>query len=777
MPISPLDASALRWSCPSSWLDFGSTDDLEPSDGLAGQESAVDALEFGLTVLGHGQHVYVRSEPATGRVTLVRSVLERVQLRGRPEPDRCYVHNFTQPDQPRLVSLPAGQGPVFAKRVREMIRFIQEDLTELLGSARMVGATERLEDEAEEAIRELSAGFDAEVAAAGLAVVQIEDDDDDEPASYVMPMIGEQPVPFEQLEEMAEPPIPAHQLQALRSKAEELTERLRKLSVQAVRLQRRSQREIRRLVSGEAMRILRDAVADMRRPFAVVDDWLDAVIDDVSSQLPALVEKPQVANRYQVNVLHTRGPDEPPPVVVENVPTLQRLLGGVDPVVDEDLAIAPHMGIHAGSLLRASGGVLILRAREIYSEPGAWAALKRTLRTERIELTPAEHHATTVRFAGVKPEAVKFRVKVVLIGDVEAYHFLDLTDDDFSQLFKVLVDVSHVVPRERRTARLYGQVLARLVKREELLPFDASAVGALVEHGARIVAERGQLTARFGRVADIAREADWHARRRQVDRVHGQDVEMAVLSGKRRADRPGRRFRQRAASGEIKVWTRGTEVGQVNGLAVIQAGPLSYGFPTRVTASIGPGRVGAIHVEKEAALSGQIHTKGFLIQRGLLRRLLATEHPLIFDASLTHEQSYGGIDGDSASGVELICLVSALTGVPVKQGIAMTGAIDQLGNILPIGAVNEKIEGFFDLCAHLGLDGEQGVIIPDSNAGDLQLRRDVVEACRAGRFHIWKVGQLTEAMELFTAMPADELLELARSRARELWDQGQADVD
>lgn len=740
----------------------------------------MEALAFGLSVRGHGQHVFLRSGPSTGRVTLVKAVIGQLDLPTPTEPDRCYVHNFQRPDAPRLVNLPAGQGPILRDRIVEMIRFIREDLTDLLGSERVLAGTQALESQAAAQVRELTQPFDDAVEAAGLGVVQVEDGEgDSEP--WVMPIVNGEPLPFEHLEAMPadERPIQGD-LGTLRQQAEDFAQQLRQMSAKAIRVQRRSQRAIRSLLGDEVRRLLHDAVADIRRDHPQVDDWLDAVVDDAAANVAELTEEPKLANRYQVNVLHTREPGAPPPVVVENVPTLQRLLGGVDPVVDEGLAVAPHMGIHAGSLLQASGGVILLRAREVYEEPGAWAALKRTLRTQRIELTPAEHHATTVRYAGVKPEPVKFDVKVVLIGDPVAYYVLDQTDDDFSQLFKVLVDVSEVIPRDKRSVGIYAQVLARLARRESLPAFTAQAVGALAEHGARVVAEPEQLTARFGRIADIAREAAWQANRRGVDRVHREDVENAVLAGKRRADLPGRRFRRRVADGILKVWTTGSVVGQVNGLAVIQAGPLSYGFPTRITATVGPGESGAIHVEREAALSGQIHTKGFLIQRGLLRYLLDSEHPLVFDASLTHEQSYGGIDGDSASGAEFVCLVSALTGQPVRQGIAMTGAIDQHGHVQPIGAANEKIEGFFDLCAHLGLDGTQGVIIPDANLGDLQLRRDVCEACRSGRFHIWAISDIREALELFTEVevgergadgryPQESLLGRAVQRAEDLW--------
>ena len=361
------------------------------------------------------------------------------------------------------------------------------------------------------------------------------------------------------------------------------------------------------------------------------------------------------------------------------------------------------------------------------------------------------------------------------------YYALDAYDADFPQLFKVLADFDATIPRDKQGLQRYASVLARIVREEKLLAFDRTGVMALAEHGARIAARKGKLTARFGRLADIAREASFVARKANQPHVSCGDVREAIRRTKRRADLPARRFREFVADGTICIQTSGAVVGQVNGLAVLQAGPLMYGFPARITATIGPGTAGVINIEREAALSGAIHTKGFYILGGLLRWLLRTEHPLAFNASIAFEQSYGGIDGDSASGAEMCCLLSALTDMPLRQDLAMTGAIDQVGHILPIGGVNEKIEGFFDACRDIGLTGTQGVIIPRPNAGDLVLREDVVEACTAGHFGVYAIDTVHEALELFTGMPAGRrgddgaypdgtLLALAVRRAREYWE-------
>ena len=334
---------------------------------------------------------------------------------------------------------------------------------------------------------------------------------------------------------------------------------------------------------------------------------------------------------------------------------------------------------------------------------------------------------------------------------MKTYYQLDHADPDFRELFKVLADFDDELLRDDQGALQYATVVAGLVDSESLPPFHRSAVAALVEHGARIVARKNRLSAKFGRIADIAREAAFLA---NGEYVTGEDVKNAIQRTKNRASLPSRKFREMVQNQTLMVQTRGDVVGQINGLAVMRSGPLTYGFPARITATIGPGSAGLINIEGRAQMSGAIHTKGFHILGGLLRFLLRTVHPMTFSASLAFEQSYGGIDGDSASGAEIVCLLSALTGIPVKQTMAMTGAIDQHGHLEAIGGVNEKIEGFFDACEFFGLTGDQGVVVPKSNAGDLMLREDVVEACQQGKFHVFAVDNIYDAIELMTGHEA-----------------------
>ena len=549
--------------------------------------------------------------------------------------------------------------------------------------------------------------------------------------------------------------------------------------------------EIRRQLVEKLHALREEAIRSILQPMA---KKIEAAFPDPAIQtfLSELVNDAAVVRRrkedddadftrlYRVNVLLSRTGKDACPIIVEDAPTLRNLLGTIDHRVERsEWGRSDHQMIRAGSLLRADGGYLILEARDLLREPGAWHGLVRTLRTGRVEIARSGmNHGWWG--PSLKPQPIDVNVKVILLGGVEIYHLLDTHDPDFPHLFKVLADFDSVIPRTDEAVAQYGGVIARIAKEHNHPSFDRSAVAALAEHGARIAGRKDRLTTRFGRLADLTHEAAYYARKADRRKVTGDDVRMAVRCSKERAGLPSRRFQEYLADGTIRVAVSGSAVGQVNGLAVSHLGPLTFGFPARITATIGPGSAGVINIEREADLSGAIHTKGFYILSGLLRYLLRTGHPLAFHASIAFEQSYGGIDGDSASAAEICCLLSALTDIPLRQDLAMTGAIDQVGHILAVGATNEKIEGFFDTCSHAGLTGSQGVVVPKANARDLMLRDDVFEACRTGRFHVYAVDRVHEALEIFTGVrvgtpddegiyPDDSLLGLAVMRAFEYW--------
>ncbi len=773
---------SLRWVCTPEELDFETTQDVEPLSGIIGQDDAIDALRFGLETFAPGQNVYVRGLTGTGRSTLVRRVLKETQPACALASDYCFVANFAQTTEPRLLTLPRGKAIAFRDELDELIRFLKDDLGPALSSDDMRARRRFLDESYQERIRAVTDPFSKELEAEELVLVSIQVGQSVMPA--IVPVLEGEPAPPERLEQLkAQGKLDDAAIEALEEKVAGWSDRLEAFAVELRLLSRDHGREARNLIAKATREIVATQVADLRADFPQEDigRFLDSVVDEVVHVgAEELTQNPGLLRRFRVNPILAHEENEGCPVIVETTPTLANLLGTVDRrVTVEGGVISDHLMITAGSLLRADGGYLILEAREVLREPGAWKVLLRTLRSGLLEIVPSELSGP---WSGrtLKPDPIPLNVKIILIGDPGLYYLLDGQDPDFPHLFKVLADFDSSIARTPENLRAYAGLIARVAEEENLPAFDRTAIAALAEHGARVAGRNDRLSTRFGRLVDIAREAAFLTQKSTRTQVEGQDVIEAIRRGKRRGELPARRFRERIAEGSVHVETDGAAVGQVNGLAVIHAGPLVYGFPARITATIGAGHSGAINIERESQLSGAIHTKGFYILGGLLRHLLQTQHPLAFSASIAFEQSYGGIDGDSASGAEICCLMSALTGIPLRQDLAMTGAIDQHGRIQPIGAATEKIEGFFDACVDLGLTGDQGVIIPQANVRDLMLRQDIVEACREGRFHVFAVETIQQALEIFTGISAGErdnegeypegtLLHTAVERAFEFW--------
>jgi predicted ATP-dependent protease len=755
---SALPVDALRWRCDPAALGFRTTGDVDPIHTVIGQDSAVESLQFGLETDARGQNVFVRGLEGTGRMTLVRQLFNEIKPSCSSVYDYCYVHNFEDPNCPSLIRLPQGRGRQFRKMVDALIEFIRSDLRGALSSEDMQRRREAIDERAERLIAQITDPFDQLLRSHGLALVSVTAGAATQLG--IFPLIDDKPIPPEEFEQLrASGAINDQDYAALRERFESHKEKFQEIGQKVQQIRDDQMNAVHLLYRTAARTTLELHVTRIEKESNSTDvtRFIRAVVDDVvEHRLRGIDEDTDFVDLYRVNVIRERTRGESCPIVIENVPTVTSLLGSIDAQLGPGGVVrSDHTMINAGSLLRADGGYLILEASDVISEPGAWKMLMRTLRTGRLEIVPREF-AGAMMGRTIKPEPIELDVKVILLGDAYTYHLLDSADPDFANMFKVLADFDQEIRRDERGIAQYAGVLTRIIREEELPEFDAAAVAELVEHGARVVSRGNRLTARFGRLADIAREAAFLCRKNGTTVVTGETVREAVRRTKRRGDLPARRFRELVAERTIIVETRGEAVGQINGLAVLQAGPLTYGFPARISATVGPGGAGIINVDREAALSGAIHTKGFLILHGLLRRLLCAHHPPAFSASVVFEQSYGMIDGDSASGAEICCLLSALTGKPLRQDLAMTGAIDQFGHILAIGGVNEKIEGFYDACCDAGLTGTQGVVIPKANAAELMLRHDVVDAAEQGRFAIHAVSTLGEALELFTGMPAGE---------------------
>lgn len=783
MPIQipPLPPEQLRWRINENRLDFRGTKDLEPSAGVIGQPIAREAMRFGLQTRAPGQNIYVRGLSGTGRMTLIHSLLQELKPKARRHRDYCYIHNFARPDQPQLLVLESGKGFVLQQHLERLADFVNNRLNQILDSGPIRARRQAMENRLQKRINELTAPLEEKLRPQAMTLVSLQNGPVTQLSMF--PMVMGKAMPPEEFHQMVQAgQVDAEEWDRYQDNLKQFVKPLQETSRRVHTLWRRGLREIQKYNEDQARNVLNELCADILVDIHddQVKQYLQLIVDDAVNY--RLGREPDqltdAREQYSVNVVAEHRADDSP-VVVEALPNVANLLGTVDVEWDsQGRPLSNHRGIRAGSLLRADGGYLVVDARDLLEEPGAWQTLIRTLRSGHIDIAPGD---TSTPFSPrtLKPAAIAVNVRVIMVGDHALYDQLNEADPDFAELFKVLVDFDSEIERDKDAPKIYGQVIARLVRDENLPHFDASAIAALTEHGARVASRRGKVTARFGRIADIAREAAFLAQELGRDEVEREQVQEAVQRTKYRASLPTRNFLRLLEDKVIRLRVQGDVVGQINGLGVMTAGPLTYGFPTRITASIGAGNGGLIDIQAASELSGQIHTKGFHILGGLLRHLLRANHPLAFCVSIAFEQHYGFIDGDSASAAEACCILSVLTGAPLKQSLAITGAIDQHGHLQAIGGVNEKIEGFFDACNTLGLTGDQGVIIPRVNAGDLMLRQDIVKACSSGRFQVYAVDTLHRALELLTDKPAGvlidgvypegSLLRLASLKAREYW--------
>lgn len=772
--VDRLTAAQCRWRCDEALLDFDSTADVESRQRVLGQEDAVDALKFGLKSRYRGNNIFVRGLSGFGRMSLVDQMIADSVDSNIELSDRCYVNNFDNPDQPKLLEIPQGQGREFCKLMADFAEFVRVDLPAYFSSDIIKGKQKQLLSTYQEEIQALGKPLEEELGKAELALVPVQVGQNMVPV--IMPVENGKPVNFEEIQQRRlKGELSEADFKALTEKISGFEKHLRELGEQVSARQMQQQRQMQKLMADEARSYVRTRLASIRTQFQLPDvlDFLERVEEDLIGHRLLENELTQDFSRlYCANLIASSEPGSKRPVVSIANPTMANLLGSIETELIQagNISRSDHLMVKPGALLQADGGFLIIEAREILSEPGAWSILLRSLRTGLFDMTNLEPMGFWP-VPRLKPQAIKIDVKVILVGDPQLYAMLSAYEPRFVDLFKILADFGDTIARDAQGFSTYATMLSRLVERDGLVPLDRLAVAAMIEHGARICAQGDRLSSRFGRIAELAREASFIAQEENPEalRVTADHVNLGITRSKHRADLPARNFRRLIANGTIRIEADGKRVGQVNGLAVTSTGSLMYGFPSRITGTIGPGHAGVINIERESNLSGSIHTKGFMILGGLMRTILKLEHPMAFSASIAFEQSYGGIDGDSASGAEFCCLISALTDFAIDQQFAMTGAVDQKGNILPIGGVTEKIEGFFDACLALGFTGDQGVIIPDTNVVELMLRQDVVQAVEEGRFSIYPVARIEEALTILMNRPysgsAEAILETSREKA------------
>jgi lon-related putative ATP-dependent protease len=770
-----LPAERLRRFCDAACFGFDTTADLEFGDhpGDLGQGRAMEALKFGLAI-GHADyHVFVLGDAGCGKhATTFRLLRERAASKPVP-PDLCYMHNFDEPLHPKLLILPPGRGAMLRADMQGFIRELGPAIEAALDSEPYSDRIEALNDAHKErqetALRELG----EQCAEEGLSFLQT-------PDGFVFAPVrknesenadnnageGEDEV----LTPEAFEALPAEEKAVIEGKVEVWGDRLADLlnefpgwhaSLREALV--KAAREAITPAIAHLLRDLRGRYGDLPEVLVffdavekdVFDSTVSGILPDSEDEDSDSEESPRYP-RYQVKLLVDHSASTGAPVVFEDNPGYGNLIGRIEHVVQQGVQVSNFNLIRSGALHRANGGYLVVDAERLLMQPYAWEGLKRSLRSGQICLeAPAEAQGWSGAVT-LEPQPVPCTLKVVMIGDRELYYTLMENDPEFAGLFKIAADFEDDLPRTAESEQQYAQLLAMLAQHAGLLPLDRGAVARMVEEGARIAEDASRLSLQTRRLSDLMREADHHAREAGLTRIDRIQIEVALAARARRVSRYPTQVRESMLDGTTLIATSGERAGQINGLVVVELAGERFGYPTRISATVRLGDGDVVDIEREADLGGAIHSKGVMILSAFLAARYARHQPLSLSASLVFEQSYAPVEGDSASLAELCALLSALTQLPIAQRLAITGSVNQFGEVQVIGGVNEKIEGFFDLCAARGLDGSHGVVIPATSARHLMLRADVVEAARAGRFHIYPVSTADEAMSVLTGVAAGQ---------------------
>lgn len=763
--IRRLNAGDVRRTCDPASLGFESTEALEAPLTIIGQNRALKALQFGLQIQNSGFNIYAAGLPGTGKMTAITAFLERVAKDKETPADWCYVHNFDDPYRPRALKLKAGQAVQFQRDMRRLIEMAQTDIRKAFDSEdygkRREATARAFNENRERLFSQLNQlahdnGFAIQMSSMGILLI---------------PLVNGKP-----LNEQEVLALSPEEKEGLSKRQESIQGHIKEAVTQLRGWDREIKEQIEKIDREVVQFILQTFVEELERKYSDtpgVAEYLEVVGNDIIENRDLFRASPEAAEgnpfaarslaeafkKYQVNVLVDNTNVKGAPVVIEMTPTFNNLVGRMEKEAQFGTLTSDFTMIRPGSIHRANGGYLVIRMEDIAGELMSWDGLKRCLRECKIIV---EEMAERLGFLTVKtilPEPIPLKIKVVLIGENFYYYMLYRYDREFPELFKVKADFDSWMDRDDETTRLYAATLCSVCAKDNLRHLDSSAVAKIVEHSSRLAEDQRKLSTRFAEIADIIREANYWAGVRDKPLIGGEHVSRAIDQKVYRSNLIQERIREVIERGVLKIDTEGEVVGQVNGLSVMDLGDMSFGRPTRITASTAVGPEGVVDIDREAKLGGPIHTKGVLILGGILAERFAGSMPLSLSARLVFEQSYSEVEGDSASSAELYALLSSLADAPIKQYIAVTGSVNQKGEVQAIGGVNQKIEGFFDICRAKGLTGQQGVLIPSSNVQNLMLREDVVEAIREGKFIIYSAESIDEGIEILTGVPAGKRLE------------------
>ena len=741
-------------------LGFEDTSELEPLTDIIGQERAVEALEFGLSMKSPGFNLYVSGPVGTGKATLVRQMVKRL-AQSAPAPfDWCYVNNFQDPSRPVSLSFPAGQGCAFKRDMTAFIEGLRRDIPAAFEGKKYLDAKAKLHDETEAKKKTLFQELTKLSLTRGFGF-------DETPVGFgLVPLKDGQPMTSEAMEAMTDP-----EQQDLTERRLALEGEIRDFHVRLHSLDKEMEHQLRHLDHQVVTNVLEGRYETMRRAYQELPPvcaYLERVQDNIihhykdflpregpALPIPGLELRRPDMGRYLVNLIVEHDTAGGAPVIDESHPTYTNLIGKIERRAHMGVMYTDFTEIRAGAVLQANGGYLIVNALDMLRQPFSWDALKRVIKTAEVKIEdPGEFYGFST--AGLRPQAIPVTVKIIMVGPPMIYHLLQEYEEGFANLFKVKADFDTEVVRSERQDRQYARFIAKLCREEGLPHFGADAVAEVIRQGSRFADRHDRLSLRFSLVSDLIREAGYWARKENHSFVTRGDVDAAIAHKRHRSNLAEHWIQDEIKEGTLMVDLDGEIVGQVNGLSVHELGDYAFGRPTRITARTYVGTKGVIDVQREAELAGEIHSKGVMTIAGYLAGKFAGLHPFAMSASLTFEQTYSEIEGDSAAVAELTAILSSLADLPIRQYLAVTGSVNQLGEVQPIGGVNEKIEGFLESCSRRGLTGKQGVIIPARNTKHLALRRDVVEAVESGQFTVYAVNTLEEAIELLTGVSAGE---------------------
>ena len=757
----PLVPQQLHHPCDPEQFRFHTTADLEDLTEIIGQARAMDAVRFGAGIRHEGYNLFVLGPSGMGKRSLVRQLLEKKASDEHEPDDWCYLNNFAQPHKPQALRLPSGRGEELRRHMGRLVDDLRTAIPALFESdeyrAKAKAIQQEFSKQQEQVLEEL--GEDAEKQ----EIVLLRTPD----GFTFAPARNHEVIPPDEYEK-----LPEEEKKRVETAIAGLQERLERILSHVPQWRKERSERVRRLNRETMLSAVAHLMNELRAIYADLPEvlkYFDAVqqdmvehVDDFRKQEESVsisgmtIVTHQTFHSYQVNVLVTNDRKSGAPIVSEDNPTYSNLVGRVEHIAQLGALVTDFTLIKPGALHRANGGYLLLDVRKVLMQPFAWEGLKRALQAREIHIESLGQLYSLISTMSLEPEPIPLDAKIVLFGDRLFYYLLQEYDPEFSELFKVAADFEERIERNAENHLVYARLISTLIRKEALLPFDRSAVARVIEHSARLAGDAERLSVHMRSVADLLREADYWARETGHQVVAAADVQRSIDTQIRRQDRLRDRLHEAILRDTLMIATDGMVMGQINGLSVIELGEFAFAQPTRITATTWFGEGELINIEREVKLSGAIHSKGVLILSSFLAARYARNQPLALSASLVFEQSYGLVEGDSASLAELCALLSNLAAAPIRQSLAVTGSVNQFGQAQAIGAVNEKIEGFFDICAARGLNGEQGVLIPVANVKHLMLRRDVVAAAEAGRFQIYAVENVDQAVAILTGLPAGE---------------------